>query len=70
MKFSSLALLALSASVNNVHFVEEHETDQIFLNANGVPNAELFLIELTPGKTQWVTEEEKWEFEEYASFTK
>jgi len=60
MKFSSLSVLALSASAVNARFVEQHESNQVILNAEAEA-AEQYLIELAPGKTQWVTEEEKWE---------
>lgn len=60
MKISSFSVLALSAAVINARFVEKHETDQVVLNAEQADN-EQFLIELAPGKTQWVTEDEKWE---------
>lgn len=58
MKLTTVSLLALSAAAVNARFVEKHETDQIVINAI---EDERFLIELSPGKTQWVTEEEKWE---------
>jgi leucyl aminopeptidase len=59
MKLSTVSLFALSTAVVNARFVEEHETNQVILNA-GV-GEEQFLIELAPGKTLWVSEEEKWE---------
>ncbi|PVH83477.1 aminopeptidase-like protein [Cadophora sp. DSE1049] len=58
MKLTTVSLLALSAAAVNARFVEKHETDQVVINAI---DDERFLIELSPGKTQWVTEEEKWE---------
>ncbi len=58
MKLTTVSLLALSAAAVNARFVEQHETDQVVLNA---VKDERYLIELSPGKTQWVTEEEKWE---------
>jgi leucyl aminopeptidase len=39
-------------------FVEEGETNSIDL---GTADTETYLIELAPGNTRWVTEEEKWE---------
>lgn len=60
MKISNLSVLALSASVISARFIEPHEKDQVVINAQEADN-ELYLIELAPGKTQWVTEEEKWE---------
>jgi leucyl aminopeptidase len=58
MNLTTVSLLALSAASINARFVEKHETDQVVLNAI---EEEQFLVELSPGKTQWVTEEEKWE---------
>lgn len=58
MKLSTVSLLALSAAAVNARFVEQHETNQIVL---ADVEEQLYLIELAPGKTQWVTEEEKWE---------
>jgi leucyl aminopeptidase len=60
MKITNLSLLALSASLINARFIETHEKNQIVFNANEADD-ERFLIEFAPGKTQWVTEEEKWE---------
>ncbi|KAF4631183.1 hypothetical protein G7Y89_g6949 [Cudoniella acicularis] len=60
MKLSALSTLALSAAVVHSRFVEQHESNQVVLNAEAVDN-ELYLIEVAPGKTLWVTEEEKWE---------
>ena len=59
MKLSTVSLFALSAAAVNARFVEKHETNQVVLDAN--VDDRLYLIELAPGKTQWVTEEEKWE---------
>jgi leucyl aminopeptidase len=58
MKLTTLSLLALSAATINARFVEQHETNQVVLN---LVEEEKYLIELKPGHTQWVTEEEKWE---------
>jgi leucyl aminopeptidase len=60
MKLIGLSLLALSASAIHARFIERHETDQVVLNG-AVDDAELYLIELAPGETMMVTEEEKWE---------
>lgn len=57
MKLTALSLLALSATSINARFVEQHETDQISL---GVDDAPTYLIELSPGHTMYVTEEDKW----------
>jgi leucyl aminopeptidase len=59
MKLSTLSLLTLSAVAVNARFVEKHETNQVVLDA--AVEGQQYLIELAPGKTQWVTEEEKWE---------
>jgi leucyl aminopeptidase len=59
MKLTNLSVLALSASLVNARYVELHETNQVVLNDS--PSDQLFLVELAPGKTQWVTEDEKWE---------
>jgi leucyl aminopeptidase len=58
MKLTSLSLLALSVTAINARFLEKHETDQVVLN--DAPE-QLYLVELEPGKTQWITEEDKWE---------
>jgi bacterial leucyl aminopeptidase len=60
MKLTNLSLLALSASLINARFIELHETDQAVLDASPT-DPERFLVELAPGETQWITEEEKWE---------
>jgi leucyl aminopeptidase len=59
MKLTTLSTLALSAAIASARFVEKHEQDQVVLT--GLNEDERFLIELAPGKTQWVTEDEKWE---------
>lgn len=60
MKLATASLLAISAAAVNARFIEKHETDQVVLNAL-TTDAEKYLLELAPGKTQWATEEEKWE---------
>jgi hypothetical protein len=59
MKLTTLSVLALSAAAVNARFVEPFEQNQVVINADAEP--ELYLIELAPGTTRWVTEEEKWE---------
>lgn len=59
MKLTNLSLLAL-ATAASARFIEQHEKDQVILNANAASD-ERFLVELAPGETIWVTEEEKWE---------
>ena len=58
MKLTTFSLLALSAAAVNARFVEQYETNQVVLNA---VDEELYLIELAPGDTKWVTEDDKWE---------
>lgn len=59
MKLATVSLFALSAATINARFIEEHETNQVLLN--DYATEERYLIELAPGETQWVTENEKWE---------
>ena len=59
MKLTALSTLALSAAIVNARFIEKHEKDQVILN--NLENTELYLIELAPGETQWVTDDKKWE---------
>ena len=56
MKFSQASLLAACLPAISARFVEKVETDNVILHPE-----ETFLIELAPGKTAWVTEDEKWE---------
>ncbi|KAF4982437.1 hypothetical protein FZEAL_1955 [Fusarium zealandicum] len=56
MKFSRASLLAACLPAITARFVETAEADNVILEPG-----ELYLIETAPGKTQWVTEEEKWE---------
>jgi leucyl aminopeptidase len=60
MKITALSALALSATFVSARFVEQHESDQVVINAAGL-HAEQYLIELSPGETRYVTEDEKWE---------
>jgi len=64
MKLSNTALLALLAPAS-ARFIEHDEPDRINLLPNGVPelpkNTQKYHIELSPGNTRWVTEDEKWE---------
>jgi leucyl aminopeptidase len=64
MKLSNISVLALSAAAVNARFIDVHETSQVVLNPS---EPELFLVELAPGKTQWVTEDEKWELRRVGS---
>ncbi|KAK5987974.1 Leucine aminopeptidase 1 [Cladobotryum mycophilum] len=58
MKFSHVSLLAACAPAISARFIEHHEQDNVVLSG---PSDEKFLVETAPGKTQWVTEEGKWE---------
>lgn len=60
MKLSTVYSILLSAAAANARFVEQHESDQVVINA-AVAENERYLIELEPGTTRYVTEEEKWE---------
>lgn len=65
MKVSNTSLLALLLPAVSGRFVEQNEPDRAALYPDGVPQAaesnEKYHIELSPGETKWVTEEEKWE---------
>jgi leucyl aminopeptidase len=69
MKIQSLSALALSATLVSARFVEQHEKDQVVINAGGIPDSEQYLIELAPGETRWVTEDEKWELRRVSWYT-
>jgi leucyl aminopeptidase len=56
MKFSQASLLAACLPAISARFIETVEADNVILKPD-----ELYLIETAPGKTQWVTEEQKWE---------
>jgi leucyl aminopeptidase len=56
MKFSKASLLATCVPAVAARFIEKVEADNIVLRPD-----ETFLVETAPGKTQWVTEDEKWE---------
>lgn len=57
MRFSQASILATCLQAATARFVEPTEVDNVDLH----PTEETFLIELAPGETRWVTEEEKWE---------
>ncbi|KAK4144605.1 uncharacterized protein C8A04DRAFT_11362 [Dichotomopilus funicola] len=65
MKVSNTSLLALLLPAVSGRFVEPNEPDRAALYPDGLPKAaesnEKYHIELSPGETKWVTEEEKWE---------
>ncbi|EFY98166.1 peptidase M28 family protein [Metarhizium robertsii] len=57
MKLSQVSALAACVPAATARFVELMEADHVVLR----PDEPTFLIETAPGKTQWVTEEQKWE---------
>ncbi|KLU92503.1 hypothetical protein MAPG_11448 [Magnaporthiopsis poae ATCC 64411] len=57
---ASTSILALLLPAISARFVQETEADHVQLHPE-VAEAEKFHIELAPGDTRWVTEEEKWE---------
>lgn len=59
MKLATISLLTLGASTITACFVEKHETDQVILNEDA--SEQLYLVELGPGDTYMVTQEEKWD---------
>lgn len=66
MKASLLSSLLLPAAAS-ARFIEANEVDRIlpYIDAllDNVPasSTEKFLVELSPGETRYVTEDEKWE---------
>ncbi|ROT40542.1 leucyl aminopeptidase [Sodiomyces alkalinus F11] len=60
MKISKATALSLLLQAASARFTIENEADNVVLNPNEV-DQQTFLIELAPGDTRWVTEEEKWE---------
>ena len=64
MKVSNASLLALLLPAVSARFVESNEPDRAILYPDGIPqseSSEKYHIELSPGETRWVTEDEKWE---------
>lgn len=60
MKASLLALLLPAAA--SARFVEPNEINRLIAFPDEVAEeVEKFLVELTPGETRWITEDEKWE---------
>ena len=60
MKFSAIAVLATALPAACARFTEQSEVNNVILYPDGA-EAESYLIELAPGETRKVTEEEKWE---------
>lgn len=65
MKFSQASVLALLLPAASARFVEESESDRVILFPEGMPvvakDTTKYHIELSPGDTRWVTEDQKWE---------
>jgi leucyl aminopeptidase len=64
MKVSNTSLLALLLPTVSARFVELGEPDRTVLYPDGISQpskeSQKYHIELSPGVTRWVTEEEKW----------
>jgi len=72
MKVSNASLLALLLPAVSARFVEPGESNRVVLFPYGVPDepsddAQRYHIELSPGETRWVTEDEKWELRRVSS---
>lgn len=63
MRLSTSSLVALLAPAITARFIERTEGNNVQLYPQGVyeESTEKFLVELAPGDTRWITEEEKWE---------
>lgn len=60
MKVGKASILAILAHCASARFIAEDEVNHVQLYPVG-SEPEKYLIELAPGDTRWVTEEEKWE---------
>jgi len=64
MKLTNTSVLALLLPAASARFVESSESNRVNLYPDGVPAASedttKYHIELSPGDTRWVTEDEKW----------
>ncbi|TDZ22903.1 Leucine aminopeptidase 1 [Colletotrichum sidae] len=60
MKVTKASVLAILAQIAAARFIPEDEINRVQLYPAG-SEPEKYLIELAPGDTRWVTEEEKWE---------
>lgn len=60
MKLATISLLALSASSINARFIDDSDIDQVVFHPE-IVEAELYDVEVEPGKFMRVTEEEKWD---------
>jgi hypothetical protein len=63
MRLSTPSLVALLAPAITARFIERTEGNNVQLYPQGVyeESTEKFLVELAPGETKWITEEDKWE---------
>ncbi|ROW09571.1 hypothetical protein VMCG_02519 [Cytospora schulzeri] len=63
MKLSTSSVIALLAPAVAARFIETNERNNVELypDALNEETSEKYLIELAPGDTRWVTEDEKWE---------
>lgn len=63
MKFAKSSVVALLAPVAAARFIEAVEGNNVQLYPQGYyeESTEKYLVELAPGETRWVTENEKWE---------
>lgn len=63
MKFAKSSVVALLAPAVAARFIEATEGNSIQLYPYGFyeESTEKYLVELGPGETRWVTEDEKWE---------
>ena len=66
MKLSAAAVIAAALPAVSARFTEKNEVNNVILYPDGA-EAESYLIELAPGETRWVTEEEKWELRRVSS---
>lgn len=62
MKLTTPTIAALLVSAATARFVEQYEGNKVQLYPYGFyeESTEKYLIELSPGNTRWVTEDEKW----------
>ena len=56
MRFAEASLLAACLPAIGARFVEQSEHSNVILHPE-----ETFLVETAPGKTEWITEDQKWE---------
>jgi leucyl aminopeptidase len=65
MKIAQASLLALLLPAVCARFVEDSEVDRVSIPTDWAKQVDettpTYHIELAPGETRWVTEEEKWE---------